>query len=669
MSLTRTNSRTHLNETNPTIVTDIDPNPDKVVTDNRLDTTSSIASKSTIELPDLDEESKNKKPVMKLQIPAEKNSTKANEINLSPRQIPKSPRLLKSKNSTLTEEKSPRKYSDSGLPEKNRSSIEQNKTSEKNSSPGNHASISHAEIPLNSEPILQVRRTIIFAPTKLLNQKRDEANTATPASPRSTYTSSSVTSTASTSTLKTETAVSVKASPPTIEDCTRAVLYLIFKKYEDDALIPSAIRAFGRQDIHFAVKAIPKVLTHLTEFPDNGLTSVSELLIALFGDELRNSQEWKNVTSQIDKAKLLDDDSVKFGETDEEIKNKYFSLLNPHAQNIADSILGKQNNILKSALPTNFLNLLFEGDKKLLEICVTRSKLRAKEINDARLHFLFDMVVTRFAQVMAMEGFPERPSQVEAWLTSAIIEALSEGIKSLSNDFLKKSNNEMPADLKKKFFEKVEAETREIEAIKKFKLIELKKNRINELQKNERARGHSRVNSHAMLVNVKIERNYKKILDDIKSECGFDDMEADFLKFINNNQNISFDPALKTTVSNVILNLKLAVREYDEMKRSKGFQSEEKVKIVIKNLDVLFEKEFNAKQKRRTTAFSKDINFTENLNRKLIDAGAEKASTPPLISISSDTQESENTASSATTSTTVKPTQLNESSSEEKSDE
>lgn len=652
MSLTRTNSRTSLNETAPTINTD----------DSSVDITSSISSTSTIETPDPGEKSKNKKPVMKLQIPAEENSPKIKDSNLSPRQIPKSPRLLKSKNSFLTKNTSPRNdlKSSSELTEKNAGNSLQSKLDVD----------FHPEASSNSEPILQVRRTKIVVPTMLLNQKEDEAITVTSSTPPNTSVSTSATSTPSVSTLtiNTQQVVTVKAGPPSIEDCSRALLYLIFKKYEANALTSGAISAFGREDIFYPVKAIPIVLTHLTEFPDNGITSISELLIALFGDDFKNSYAWMQVKVFLQNGMYVDDGAVQFGETDPDVKQKYVERLKPYALNVAENILGKDKTINTSALAAGFLNLLFEGDMRLLNICMTSTKLSAKEMNDARLHFLFDMVVTRFAQVLVMNRFPERPSQVESWFSSTIIDALGEGIKSLSNDFLELSNNRMPADLKKKFFEKVEAETREDEAIKKFKLIELKKTRINELQKNERTRGHSRVNSHVTLVNVKLERNYKKLLDDIKEQCGFDDMGSDFLKFISHNQNISFDPAFKTNASNVILNLKLAVREYDEMKRSKGFQSDEKLKIVIKNLDILLEKEFNAKQKRRTTAFSKDINFTEKLRQTLVDTSIQNSVVTPSIHISSNTPPSENTSTSATTSTTVSSSQQHESGSAEKTD-
>lgn len=675
MSLTRTNSRTNLHENNLIIDANINPKPDEGMTEDSLNITSSNSAASTSELHDVNAQPSKKKPEMKLQIPVEQNSSKIKEMNLSPRQIPKSPRLLKSKNSTLSEKTSPRNELKISLEEKHKPSVDEKEENEKNSFPSNQVVDFQPEPPSSSEPIFQVRRTKILAPTRLLHQKTEETTTATSSTPRNTniFSSDRSSSSTSTSTINTEKSTPSKASPPSIEDCSRAILYLIFKKYEINTLTSGSIGAFGREDIYFAVKAIPQVLTHLTEFPDNGITSISELLIALFGDELRNSPAWKNVDSEIEKAKLLDDGSVVFGETDPEIKQKYFSLLKPHAQNIADNILGNHKKILGSALPTALLNLLFEGDKKLLEVCMTSSKLRAREMNDARLHFLFDMVVTRFAQVMAMDGFPERPSQVESWFASAIIEALGEGIKSLSNDFLGQSNTRMPTDLKKKFLEKVEAETREDEAIKKFKLIELKKNRINELQKRERHRGHSRANSHAMLANVKLERDYKKKLDEIKTQCGFDDMGTDFLKFINENQNISFDPALKITVSNVILNLKLAVREYEEMKRNGGFKTEQKIKDVIEKLDNLFESEFNAKKKRRTTAFSKDINFTEKLRQNSESNRRENSSESTLstapITTSSDTPSSAHTSSSVTASTTVRSTQLRESSSEEKYDE
>lgn len=673
MSLSLSNSRNNLHAGTSTRDMQGNPEPHSEELGSTSDITASSFLTTMVEPQTQEKKPQINSPKIKLQIPVEQSSSKLKEMNSSPRPIPKSPRLLKEKNSPSSKKISPRNELNSSSEKKyspEKKEIFEIKKS--NSSFNYQVEKSHPDPLFSSAPTFQIRRTKIVVPTKLLNEDKSVSTTATLSSPRNT--SSSILATSASTDPNQKAAVNV--STPSIDACSIALLDLIFKKYEANPLTSGMVSAFGREDIYFAVKAIPRVLTHLTEFPDNGITSVSELLIALFGGELRNGQAWKKVELAINNGKSLDDGSISFGETDPDIKKNYFSLLKPHALNIADYILGKDKTIKKSVLPEGFINLLFEGDKRLLAICLTSTKLRAKEMNDARLHFLFDMVVTRFAQVLAMDKFSERPSQVESWFSSAIIEALNSAINDLSYDFLQRSNSSMPTDLKEHFLKKVKAEIQEEEAIINFKLMELKKNRISELQKKEMdfskkfeyGRGHSRVNSHAMLANVKLERNYKKMLDEIKTECGFDEMGAAFLREININQNILFDSATKISVSNIILNMKLAVREYDEIKLSAGFPPDEKVKNIINNLDYILEKEFNAKQKRRTNAFSKGINFSGSVSQAPDGKTSEKNTTTPSISLSTATSTTESTTSilSVTTSTTVIFPQLNESSPKEK---
>lgn len=646
MSLSRTNSRSNLTANN--ISSDKNPGPASESQEKAMHLEAISSSGSVIQESTSEQALQKKEPKMKLQLQQENDSTKKNEFNLSPRKIPKSPRLLKSKNSGLMENLSPRK--------------DLNSLQTESSDASNQITESSVDTASITEPVIQVRRITIKA-SKLFNENTDTSATTSATSPR-------ITNLPSSASLN-EALTSSQESTTSHEACSAALLYLIFKKYETETLTSGNVSAFGRDDIYFAVKTIPRILSDFTEFPDNGITSLSELLIAIFGDELKNSTAWKAVNNSIQEGMSVDDGTVIFGETDTLVKDKYTALLKPYALKISESIFGTGNDLNASALPTNLINCILDGDKKLLTTCLTSKKLKTKEINNARVHFLFNMAVTRFAQVLIMKKFSDNPSQVESWFASTIIKALGEKIKALSENYLDYSNKRISEELRKKFFEKVAAETREDEAIKQFKLNELKKNRINELQikaldysnKYEQGRGHRRVNSHTTLVSVKLERNFNKKLDEIKTQCGFYEMEPEFLKFINKNQNISFDSDIKVSVSNIILNLKLAVREYDQMTRKGVSEKNEKIENLIKNLDFLFEHEFNAQQKRRSTAFSKKINFSEKQNKILNSSDGQNAATPTAINAPSDTSLP---ISSLLNTTADQPAQLNESSSEEK---
>lgn len=639
MSLSRSNSTNNLNATTPRdkIPKETHSDPDKN-SSPRLSTNSSTSlldQKARGKIPKIDI------PTMKVKIPAEQTTSPTTLLDLSPRSAPKSPRNQNSSNLPSNERGSPRK--------------------DLSTSPSIKEKEKKESTLISTTPTIQVRRANISFPTRLL----DEAGNGLVNTPSSTTSST----TASISTINSDPAVTTNDSPPSIKEVSSALLSIIFNKYETTIIKPSSVTSFGRLDMHFAVKAIPKTLTHLTEFPDNGITSISELLIKLFGEKLKKTPAWKKVEFALKGGKSLDDGSVPFDEMDPDIKRKHFALLKPHALNIADSIFGTSSAIKGSALPADLINLLYEGDEKLLKICLTATKFRTKEINDVRLNFLFDMVVTRFVQVLATHEFSDYPSKVDSWFLSAIIKALGDGINGLSFDFLVQSNNRLPEDLKTTFLKKIDAEIREEEAIKKFKLIEIKKNRIAELQKkdmeNSKKKGHSRLNSHAQLTSKKLEDNYKNILTDIKKECGFDAMDAGFLTFISKNKNLLFNPDLKVTKSNIVIDLKQAIREYEGERRLHGLPSDEKVQPIIDKLDVQLKNEFGIKLNRRTTAYSKDIKFSSNLSQtdESKDSTSKSSTIDSTVASStaststSTTSGSTSSTSSTTTATSVIPPQ------------
>lgn len=670
MSLSRTNSRTHFTETTQTIESN-DHSSLVVSTNNPA---------SPIEQQEKDKTPIKNVPQMKLKLPGVQIGSETKKNELSPRAIPKSPRTLKSarnlfdqnaraadKNSLASE---PPPAQTSAKPP----SSPRNDIGEKSANSSAQIAIPVQIEPLSSEPTFQVRRVSFSVPVKLLVEKKETWAATRPTSPRPanlpSSTSTPTSTTASTSDNKKE--ITIEDNSPSIEKSSKALLGLIFKEHEKKPLTADTAKVIGREDVYFAVKALPKTLTHLTEFPDNGISSISELLVAMFADDLRKKPIWKQVVSALEKGKQLDDGSVPFGETDPEVKRKYAALLKPLALIIADCILGKDKTLNTCGLPAHFLKLLFEGDKKLLEICVNSTKLRIREMNNARLFFLFNIVVTRFAQVLVTQEFSDRPSQVESWFQSEVIDALGKGITSLFDDFLTQSNQQMPAELMTKFRDRAAAEIREDEAIKQFKQIQLTKTRIDELKQkesrklNSRGSSHSRASSFVELTRLKLESANIKELAKIKAECGFDEMDGNFIKFIEKNQRTWFQPNRKIEKSMILVFLKIAVRDYLEIQRNEGLPIDQNAMTVFEKLGTKLNNAYEAKQKRRTTAFSKDIEFKSNLN-KSDETGNAKPSTATTSTES--TTSTSNTTSSATTSSSAITSPPEQQGSEENSDE
>lgn len=648
MSLTRINSRDNL--------TGLSPKSD---TQNNVNTdiTTSSESSSKVTLQDKETTPKKNPPKINIKISIDQNFSILDERNISPRKELDSPTGGKEK-------------------EKEKEKLilgkdDQQESNEKGSTSIAAVKLSDTNYLTSTVPILQTFVTKITINKKLLNDQKEDSAKAAPSSPRISFTPSSATTTNSTTANNTRQEAETQLNTPSIQECTTALLDLIIKKYEKN--IPTSGKAgeFGRLDIYFPVVAMPKTLTHLTEFPDNGIASISELLIKLFGEKLRNSQAWKKVEHSLKNGLSIDDLTVPYGEEDPEVKRKYLAFLNPNALNIADYILGQDKTIKTSALPTEFLNLLFEGDKKLLSFLLNSAKLSSKEMNGVRLNFLHDMVVTRFAQVLVMEKLSKRTSQVESWFGSAIIKALGKGIKSLSPDFLNQANKNLPTDLIKKFTKIIEVEKLEI---KNKRMNELKNNKNSSVNNIGHKRSSSEISNFEKAINSAMERKFKKNLAEIKSECGFDKMDKEFLDFLN--KKFSFSPKVKIDKANIIIDLNEAIRTYERLKTDHSQSFKENIINIRKNLDKQSQKEFIAKINRSAIASGKDIKLPSNLSQNLGGKDEKNTSTassnnlsPVMSSTASTTSVSSSTTSTTANSTTANSTSVNTTQSDETSSE
>ena len=254
---------------------------------------------------------------------------------------------------------------------------------------------------------------------------------------------------------------------------------------------------------------------------------------------------------------------------------------------------------------------------------------------------MFNLTVTRFLQVLAMKNIHNRPTLLESWLMSAILKSFGKRIGELKDDFLTQSNQRIPSTLRKKFDAKVSAEIREDEAIKKFKHIQLTQSRINELKINESrrnltpSRGHTRASSNVDLYSLKIERDNKRILDKIKSDCGFLEMKKDFAIFIEKNQKTWLHANQKNTKSTILIFLKKAVLEYQIIQDDTNDPLREKIKFILEKLDMQINAEHEVKKKRRTTAYDKNIKFIVTENNSVDDKKSSATTAVSSTSISS----------------------------------
>ena len=319
MSITRTNSRKNLidsqqskdqkNIQNEPISSDKN---DSII--NSTDTSSSLESqKSDAETPE------KSAPKMRAIHITGGNSESFNKLSISPRAIPrslyllKSPRATKSEISTTNQTASPRDEMDATQSKKESVSPEKEKDEDKDNKLASSALIL-SEDPINSpktEPIIQIRRGSVSIPSRLLNGKKEELGTVISLSPRTAIATSSITS-------NINSILTIADSVPSIEDSSSALLQLILKSYEVNKLNSESIKALGREDTYFPVANLPKILTSLCDFPNEGLSSVSELLIALFSKELLSSEAWKIVTALINGGLIDDVGSLDFGKNDQE---------------------------------------------------------------------------------------------------------------------------------------------------------------------------------------------------------------------------------------------------------------------------------------------------------------------------------------------------------------
>ena len=677
MALTRTTSRKNINDSVEISDSKNVENEDESSNKNLSTTEStSTASSTTINLNSERNDKTPSKNVPKMkslnitEASSGASSSASNKSSISPRAIPRSPQLLKSprtlkaENSTTSQQTSPREDFAKRKSEKKSSSPEKVKTDVQNlPSSASTASADHIASP-NTQPVIQIRRSSVAIPSRLLKEKSEESTISTSTSPRGAKSSSSTTSQIMPIAIAADT-------PPSVHDSSAALLQLILKEYEKKPPTSQTIKVLGRDDIYFPVVRLPKTLTHLCDFPDKGISSISELLETLFGKKLMETPAWKKVLDAVDQGLSLDDGLVEFGEMDIQVKRKYVELLKPLAANIADAIFGEKKIIEASSLPIEFINLLYEGDKKLLEICIDSKNLRIREINDARLHFMFNLTVTRFLQVLIVKNFSERPTQVESWFMSGIFNALGDGIIATSGDFLTQTSKKIPEYLIQKFNAKASAEIIKDEAIKKLKQMQLTQSRINELKVNDSRRnnvqtsGHTRSSSNVDLGSLKFERDNKKKLNDLKTSCGFDDMGKEFLIFIEKNQRTWFRSNQKFSESSVLASLKISVLKYLSNQDRFDDSNYENAQEIIKKCDIQLDKIHEEKKKRRTTTYSKDIKFSVSVSKSTnskvttLTATSSTATTSDIVSPQTnyDSMNVENNSASSNETQPIQPIQ------------
>ena len=245
---------------------------------------------------------------------------------------------------------------------------------------------------------------------------------------------------------------------------------------------PESIKSLGRKDPEIAAKDMPDRLKSFYLYKAAKAFPVAPLLRQLFKASLEATSQWQTAEKLIRQAISLCNPAIPFGEGDKAIKEKEFSkfkllaeaainALFPATKNSSDpSDTDQIRRLSDSLLTRDFVHqVLLVVDNDVIERCKKDPQLSIEDINKIRYTVAFDLIFTRILCPMMARRFPEIPNQSQAWLQSALGDALKNAMPGVTKDFFEQSMKAMP-EQHRSFFEK-KAKQEEEAAVKKSEKI------------------------------------------------------------------------------------------------------------------------------------------------------------------------------------------------------
>ena len=223
----------------------------------------------------------------------------------------------------------------------------------------------------------------------------------------------------------------------------------------------------GKSDVYINKNDLPSALLPLCPSKAGTKLMLHHLLHQLFLPAIKTSQAWhKAIESQKNLLKNAPQDFL-FGSEETEKIAHLKSMMQPYAQDMAVALFGSSGKIAQLKLPAKLIQFLKEADHQFFSRYLDGTSMHMNKINEARLTFLKNMLVTRLLAPMLNSLDSTHPTVVEAWFQGQKLSALIAAFKNISQDFFDQSYASMPNSLKEKIVKRVKEELAQEELAKK----------------------------------------------------------------------------------------------------------------------------------------------------------------------------------------------------------
>ncbi|MEY3265405.1 MAG: hypothetical protein RL717_2882 [Pseudomonadota bacterium] len=439
----------------------------------------------------------------------------------------------------------------------------------------------------------------------------------------------------------------------------------------------------GKSDVYINKNDLPSALLPLCPSKAGTKLMLHHLLHQLFLPAIKTSQAWhKAIESQKNLLKNAPQDFL-FGSEETEKIAHLKSMMQPYAQDMAVALFGSSGKIAQLKLPAKLIQFLKEADHQFFSRYLDGTSMHMNKINEARLTFLKNMLVTRLLAPMLNSLDSTHPTVVEAWFQGQKLSALIAAFKNISQDFFDQSYASMPNSLKEKIVKRVKEELAQEELDKKHKADSISSNRIAHFrsrssnnsprhvdEKKDSLKNDSASKTRNDLFEIKtrkkiLQKKNLVLIEQIATSLNLISLDKEFQDALLVEKKIwvSSDVELtKEEIRKIIFEL---VKVFIYTQNYEGKKIEKSLLDFSKNIEKIVDKDFSKLTKNRATMMlmPKFLDDLESLMQTTLALDDESLSSPSSSSVQVSQQtpqpQPQTTASTQTSSTSTTSTVAN----------
>ena len=510
---------------------------------------------------------------------------------------------------------------------------------------------------VTTEPVLQVRRLKLVLSTSSQGDKDTDGTTQ----------------------IKSVRQLSLRDIPEPAQ--AAALVSLMVDKATTPLLPEHRFGEIGKSDVYINKKDIPSALLPLCPSKAGAKLMLHHLLHQLFLPAIKASEAWhKAIESQKSLLKNAPQD-FSFGSEETEKSIQLKSMMQPFARDMAAALFGSSGKIAQLKLPAKLIQFLKEADHQFFSRYLDGTSMRMNKINEARLTFLKNMLVTRLLAPMLNSLDSTHPTVVEAWFQGQKLSALIESFKNISKDFFDQSYASMPNSLKEKIVKRVKEELAQEELDKKHKADSISSNRIAHFrsrssnnsprhvdEKTDSLKNDSTSKKRNDLFEIKtrkkiLQKKNLVLIEQIATSLNLISLDKEFQDALLVEKKIWISSDVELTKEEIRKIIFEFVNLFIYTQNHEGKNVKQSLLDFSKNIEEIVEKDFSELTKNRATMMlmPKFLDDLESLMQTTLALDDESLSSPSSssVQVSQQQPQPQTTASTQTSSTSTTSTVVN----------